>query len=261
MSTFYKDHWVDIEPERMARYEAMFQWRDGQGALVEPARIEVGQRVVDYGCGPGGLAIELARRVGAEGKVFAVDINPDFLSIVERRAEEAGVAERIELVAADGLTIPLPNDVADRVVCKNVLEYVPDPEGIVAEFYRVATPGGIVHVSDSDWGAFIVSPEEDHAELMAAAGVAFKTPHIGRRLHGMFADAGFAPIETRMLATPDTVGGMRSVIENMTTYASTAGFDEGRLQAFRDRIDAAIEAKRFFAVLPQFLVTGHVPNG
>ena len=260
MSTFYKDHWVDIEPDRMARYEAMFQWRDGQEALLAPARIEAGQRVVDYGCGPGGLAIELARRVGDDGKVFAVDINADFLGIVEKRAAEAGVAERIEVVQGDGLTIPLPAACADRVVCKNVLEYVPDPEGIVAEFFRIGAPGGIVHVSDSDWGAFLVSPEEDHAEMMAAAGVAFKTPHIGRRLYGMFADAGFEPIETRLVATPDTVGGMRSVIQNMTTYAATAGFDEDRLQAFRDRIDAAIEAKRYFAVLPQFLVTGSVPN-
>ena len=66
-STYYRDHWVRVEPERVAAYEEMFRWRPQMEPLIAPAALEPGLVVVDYGCGPGGLAIELARRVGAGG--------------------------------------------------------------------------------------------------------------------------------------------------------------------------------------------------
>ena len=51
--TFYTDHWRDIEDDRIARYEQMFQWRDGQAVLLEGAELAPGQRVLDLGSGPG----------------------------------------------------------------------------------------------------------------------------------------------------------------------------------------------------------------
>jgi hypothetical protein len=39
LESYCHEHWVEVEPERMARYEAMFQWRDNQEALIAPAEI------------------------------------------------------------------------------------------------------------------------------------------------------------------------------------------------------------------------------
>ncbi|MBT4688942.1 MAG: hypothetical protein HOB72_12700, partial [Rhodospirillaceae bacterium] len=67
--TYYKDHWVEIEPERLDRYEVQFIWGPRGNKLLEPADIAAGQAVADYGCGPGYLSVELAGRVGETGHV------------------------------------------------------------------------------------------------------------------------------------------------------------------------------------------------
>lgn len=255
---FYQSHWVEVEPERRARYEAMFQWRDSAEPMITAAGLAPGQTVVDYGCGPGGLAIELARRVGSGGKAIGVDLNEGFLETTRQRAAEAGVAAQLETRLTDGDTIPLDAGEADRVICKNVLEYVPDPALTLGEFHRIVKPGGIAHVIDSDWGAFMYEPgADDFAEVMRGAQIAFRTPLIGRRLYGLFRNAGFDDVQVRVMATPDTQGGMKSVLTNMASYARQSGeVSEQTLDRFAAGIDSAIEAGTFFCMLPQFLVTG-----
>ena len=80
VSSFFTDHWKDIEEERIARYEQMFVWREGQRALLAPAQIAAGHRVLDLGAGPGFFALALADMVGSEGRVAGVDINARFVS-------------------------------------------------------------------------------------------------------------------------------------------------------------------------------------
>ncbi|MEQ8860590.1 MAG: methyltransferase domain-containing protein [Pseudomonadales bacterium] len=259
--SYYRDHWVHVEPERMSRYEAMFQWRDGHAALIAPADVRAGQVVVDYGCGPGGLSAELARRVGPGGRVLALDINPEFLDRTRALVRREGLDERVETHLLDGETIPLADASVDRVICKNVLEYVPDPARTVAEFRRLLRPGGIAHVSDSDWGAVIVEPLGAQFEVvMAAAAIAFRTPQIGRRLYGLFGQAGLDDVRVQMLASPDTEGALRPVLSNMAGYARTSGrLAEAEIAGFLAGVDAALEAGTYLAVLPQFLVTGRAP--
>ena len=87
--TYYRDHWLDVDPERVGLYEEMFRWRPEMAPMLEPAELGEGQVIVDYGCGPGMLALELARRVGPSGHVHGVDINTLFL---ERAQEHARIA-------------------------------------------------------------------------------------------------------------------------------------------------------------------------
>ena len=65
--TYYRDHWAEIDDERLDTYESMFEWHPRMAPLLEGAALEPGLEVLDFGCGPGGLALELARRVGAQG--------------------------------------------------------------------------------------------------------------------------------------------------------------------------------------------------
>jgi ubiquinone/menaquinone biosynthesis C-methylase UbiE len=259
LQTYYRDHWVNVEDERMSRYEAMFQWRDGLEALIAPADIGQGQIVADYGCGPGGLTIELARRVGPDGQVIAVDINQAFLERTRVLVEEAGLTGRVDARLMEGDRIPADDESVDRVICKNVLEYVPDPEATIAEFFRITRPGGIVHVSDSDWGGVVLEPlGERFARLMSAASIAFRTPLIARHLYGLFRSAGFSDVRVQILANVDTTGGLRGVVANMASYARTSGrIDEAEIDALLADVDEALQAETYLAVLPQFLVTGY----
>lgn len=259
LKTYYRDHWVDVEDERMARYEAMFEWRDGLEALIAPADVGAGQTVVDYGCGPGGLTIELARRVGPDGQVIAVDINQAFLNRTRKLVEQAGLSERVDARLMKGDQIPVEDASVDRVICKNVLEYVPDPEATIAEFFRIARPGGVVHVSDSDWGGVVLEPlGERFARLMSAASIAFRTPLIARNLYSIFRRTGFGKIQVQILASADTSGGLRGVITNMASYARTSGrIDESEINALLEDVDKSLSEETYLAVLPQFLVTGY----
>ena len=257
--TYYRDHWLTVEPERLEAYEEMFRWRPQMDPMLEPAALAPGPAGVDYGCGPGHLAVELARRVGPEGCVHAVDINEDFLKRTERRAAEAGVGDRLEVHAARQDRTPLPDASVDRVICKNVLEYVDDPVASLAEFRRVLRPTGLAHAIDSDWGMLVVEPlgPERIEELSAAARLAYRTPLIGRALFGAFRSAGFEDVQVRVLAGADTSGRSAPVLFNMASYARASGsLPEERIEALLDDLRAAIADGSYMMVLPQFLVTG-----
>ena len=258
-SSYYRDHWLTVEPERLEAYEELFRWRPQQGPLLAPAALEPGLVVADYGCGPGHLAVELARRIGPGGHVHALDLNAEFVRRSRARAEAEGVAGQVIVhhIASDG--IPLPPMSLDRVVCKNVLEYVDDPAETLASFRAALRPGGLAHVIDSDWGLLAIEPlgERRTAELFAAARHAYRTPAIGRQLHRLFLRAGFGDVQVQVLASPDLVGRMASVVWNMVGYARASGrLAPAVLDAIVSDVKAALAAGEFLLLLPQFLVTG-----
>jgi len=70
--------------------------------------------VVDLGCGMGHFTIGMARLLGPTGRVVAVDLQPQMLAVVAKRAQRAGLADRIELHrgSVNDLTLPAPADFA-----------------------------------------------------------------------------------------------------------------------------------------------------
>jgi ubiquinone/menaquinone biosynthesis C-methylase UbiE len=258
-ATYYRDHWIEIEPDRLDAYEQMFRWRPEMDPLIAPAALAEGQVVMDYGCGPGWLAIEIARRVGAPGHVHAVDLNAEFLKRAERNAAAEGLRERITFQRLLDERVELGDRLLDRVVTKNVLEYVTDLDETLRELRRVLRPGGLLHVIDSDWGMLAVEPlgAERISELFSAASVAYRYPLIGRQLYGALRKAGFSDVRVQVLAGTDTRGHFAPIVFNMASYARISG----RLEPLKiDRLIAdlksAIETGDYLLVLPQFLVTG-----
>ena len=265
IDTYYTDHWKHIEEERIARYERMFEWRDGQAALLAPAAIESGHRVLDFGSGPGFMALAIADMVGESGRVDGVDINERFVADATTRAEGRSHVSFHHVTGAD---IPLPDAAVDRVVCKNVLEYVPDLDATLAELRRVLAPGGRIHIMDSDWGFVLVEPwgKENVDRYFAAASVAFREPYIGRKAPGLLARHGFDDIEVRIQAFADTQGRSLPVIRNMRSYieaALEAGADTGlsgdEAEMLLETAERAVGEGTFLFSLPQFLVTGTKP--
>jgi ubiquinone/menaquinone biosynthesis C-methylase UbiE len=258
-STYYRDHWLEVEPERVGAYEEMFRWRPQMEPLLAGAALAEGQVVVDYGCGPGQLTVELARRVGETGRVHGIELNDLFARRARERAQAEGVGERVSVHHIRKDEVPLPDESADRVICKNVLEYVDDPASTLSQFHAVLRPGGLAHAIDSDWGMLVVEPlgPERIAELFAAARHAYRTPLVGRRLYGLFRAAGFREVRVQVLASADTRGHMAPVVLNMAQYARASGrLPAARVEALVADLRAAIEAGTYLQVLPQFLVTG-----
>ncbi|GAB3597888.1 methyltransferase [Angustibacter peucedani] len=97
--------------------------------------------VLDAGAGTGGMAVRLA---ALGHRVTVVDPSPDALAALERRAEEAGVVDRVSAVQADAAQLPqvvAPSSV-DLVCCHGVLEHVDEPRQAVQAVADVLRPGG-----------------------------------------------------------------------------------------------------------------------
>jgi precorrin-6B methylase 2 len=69
------------------------------------------QRVLDLGCGMGYFAVAAARMVGPDGRVLAVDLQQKSLNTLGRRAEKAGLADRIRLHHQDAAELALPGPI------------------------------------------------------------------------------------------------------------------------------------------------------
>jgi SAM-dependent methyltransferase len=106
-------------------------------ALADAAGVTAGMRVVDIGCGPGGLAAELAGRVGAD-RVAAIDPAAQFAHACRERVPGADVREG---VAED---LPWPDGTFDAALSCLVIAFMRDADRGVAEMARVTRPGGVV---------------------------------------------------------------------------------------------------------------------
>ena len=258
---YFEEHWREIEPERLDRYERMFAWRPEQEALIAPARIQAGQTVLDFGSGPGLLAVELAHRVGAEGHVHGVDLNADFVFRSRERAKAAGLEDRLTFHHVPDGRLPLEDESVDRVICKNVLEYVPDLDTTLRELRRVQPEGALLHAIDSDWGFVVVEPwsPEVVAEFFGAAAHAFREPHIGRKLRAALLRAGYREIEVAVQPIVDTSGITQVVLQNMASYIREfETLSAARVEELMRQVSEAADHGEYLLVLPQFLVTGRV---
>jgi SAM-dependent methyltransferase len=117
------------------------QWGPLSDGLLELARVETGDRVVDLACGVGDPALAAAVRVGPTGSVIATDISPDMLAFTAQRAAAAGLAN-VETHEMDAEAIDLPAASVDAVLCRLGLMFLPDVGQALAGVRRVLVPGG-----------------------------------------------------------------------------------------------------------------------
>ena len=106
-------------------------------ALADAAGVAAGMRVVDVGCGPGGLAAELAARVGPEN-VAAIDPATAFAAACRERNPGAEVREGV------AEELPWPDDAFDAALSCLVIAFMRDADRGVSEMARVTLPGGTV---------------------------------------------------------------------------------------------------------------------
>jgi SAM-dependent methyltransferase len=97
-----------------------------------------GQSVIDYGCGTGGDAIEMAQR-GAR-HVLGLDIFPKALAVAARAAERANVSERCTFGTATEQRV-------DAIVCIDCFEHFGDPSAVLRTMAELLNPGGTVFIS------------------------------------------------------------------------------------------------------------------
>ena len=117
--------------------------------------------VLDVACGTGLITKHLVHRLGAEGRICAVDIDPDILGY----AASTVVDPRLSWQEADATTLPFGDDTFDGVLCHQGLQFFPDRGAALREMRRVLVPHGRLTIAV--WG----SPADNPWPAVLAAAV------------------------------------------------------------------------------------------
>jgi len=115
--------------------------------ILDRVGICPGECVLELGPGPGAFTVDAARRVGPEGRLIAVDIQPEMIAQVEKRVREAGLSN-VETHVADAYDLPLDDASVDRAFLVTVLPEIPDQARALAELHRVLKPGGLLSITE-----------------------------------------------------------------------------------------------------------------
>jgi ubiquinone/menaquinone biosynthesis C-methylase UbiE len=150
--------------------------------------------LLDVGCGPGTVTVDLAR-ILAGGEVVGVDASDTVLEAARSHAEAIG-AGNVRFEQANAYELPFADDTFDVVYAHQLLQHLSDPVAALREMKRVTKPGGLVAVRDADYAAMAWYPESAgltewntlYHEVTHAYGF---EPDAGRRLFSWVQQAGF----------------------------------------------------------------------
>lgn len=117
------------------------------GSVLDRIGIQPGERVLELGPGPGAFSVEAARRAEPGGTLVAVDVQPQMIAAVERKVQEASVAN-VETRVASAYELPLEDESVDRAFLVTVLPEIPDRQRALVELGRVLRPGGVLSITE-----------------------------------------------------------------------------------------------------------------
>ena len=142
--------------------------------VLKEVGLKPGFQVLDYGCGPGSYVTPLAELVGESGKVYALDIHPLAVQAVQRIASKKHLTN-VEGILSDCETGLADNSV-DVALLYDTFHDLGDPNGVLAELYRVLKPDGILSFSDHHMREHEIVSKVTHGGL-------FKLSRRGKRTY------------------------------------------------------------------------------
>jgi demethylmenaquinone methyltransferase / 2-methoxy-6-polyprenyl-1,4-benzoquinol methylase len=128
--------------DRLAEILSMGQNGRWRRAMIDKVAPVAGQSVLDVASGTAGVAVSIAERTGA--RVVGVDLTEQMLRQGLRNVADAGLGDRIRLLAGRAEQLPFADASFDALTFTYLLRYVLDPQATLCELARVVRPGGRV---------------------------------------------------------------------------------------------------------------------
>lgn len=220
-------------------------------ALLAAIDAKPGERIVDVGCGCGGLALALATKVGPKGFVLGIDVSAAMLDLARRLTPPGAKAEFLE---ADATTHVFAKRDFDLLCSRHGVMFFTDPARAFANLRTALKPGGRLAFScfrgprDNPWTTIPLEAAYRHVPRLPKPGpedpgaFSFAEP---ARVERILGGAGFAQVKL----TPHDVefdiaagGGLDAAVENMLEIGPTSrAFDRGD-KATRAKLAEALRA-------------------
>ena len=158
------------------------EWFENEGEeVLRRIGITEGQTVLDFGCGSGNYTILIAKIVGNEGTVYALDKNSYSLNELMRRARAESLTNIKRIDTSGEMKIYLDDESVDVVLLYDIFWYftLQDPRlpQLLAEVYRVSRPNALVSVYPKHIDS------EQLQEIIESAGFRFKGRHYDILIH------------------------------------------------------------------------------
>lgn len=231
------------------------RWRTAanSAAYLLP-HLRSGQTVLDVGCGPGTITVDLARTV-APGRVVGIDRTEEPLTKARAAASERG-ASSATFTVGDAYALDWPDGTFDVVHAHQLLQHLRDPVAALAEMRRVCRDGGLVAARDSDYEAMVWHPADERLAnwLRLYTEIARGNdgePNAGRRLRAWALAAGFQDVtstaSTWCFATPEERQWWASSWAERITVSSLAQQAAERGLATRDDLREIADGWREWA--------------
>jgi ubiquinone/menaquinone biosynthesis C-methylase UbiE len=193
-----------IGPDAAERYErvvARYILGPWAPLLVDAAGLLARERVLDLACGTGVVARAAAERVGPDGHVVGIDLNPGMIAVA--RALPAPVGARIQWIECSALDLRVPDASFDVVLCQQGLQFFSDKRLAMREMRRVLARGGRIALSIwNSTGRYNSAVGEALAEFVgddiAVRFCASRQAPGNEELERLATDAGFFGVEVQV---------------------------------------------------------------
>jgi SAM-dependent methyltransferase len=202
-STAFADAWTQVDRTENPRFfvnlldatraQLLERARKSPVEFFAPLAPRPGLNLLDVGCGTGDFLRLLAPLV-SPGKAVGVDLSETMINEATQRSE-AGVSNLLFRVGSV-LELPFANCQFDRIIATQLLLHVPDPWKALAEMNRVLAPGGMISVTEIDWGTLVVecTNRELSRRFTELSCNELRNGLIVRELPGRLRDLGFNQI-------------------------------------------------------------------
>jgi SAM-dependent methyltransferase len=223
--------------------------------LLDAAGVHRGSAWLDVGCGGGDVSVELARRVGPQGRVVGVDFDPVKLDIARTEARLQGF-DQIEFVRGDACQ-GLPARHFDGVYARFLLSHLDAPKDALDAFRERLSPAGWLVVEDIDSSGHVAWPSSPSIQrylhwYSASVRRSGGDPDIGERLPALLLRTGFDAVQVRIVQ-PVALQGEAKQLAAVTIEAMTEAICADGL-ATPDEVRAVVAELEQFANNPTTLI-------